>query len=746
MSYFFCSLTALSLVIILALSGTALEAKAWTKELKSSIKNVGKAVKFTFSAEENHLLLVRLKNEPATKSPVDYHIVLKDKDGNVLYRQTDDNGSDGTTVLASAPNYLRYTGKYELYISDKGNDEIDPQNPFTITLIHYPDPDKNEPNNGINSEISKSMATPLTSGATKSAMIEYVGDQDWYRIDAQKGQLIDFHLEATPKVKTKVDYCLTILDEKGKILYQNWHRGDRLTNYNTRIFAREGGTYFCRVHDWDDEDWEKTNSYLFTATILATQDQNEPNDGANNTIGQKLATRLNDGQTLVGALESYRDEDWYKISAQKDQLIDIAVKTEPFVKSSVDYALGVYDVTGKKFYEFWLRGENSTTNYETRVIAKESGDYYICLWDWDNDEFEKSQKYTIKASILEQKDTHERNNGENNAVGQRLATKLTSGAAVTGALEYWHDEDWYKIDIQGGQLLEVVAKTSPPIPSEVDYVLGIYDSSGSKVYENWIRGENSSFNKKAAIYANEEGPYYICIWDWDEDEYEKTQQYELTAFVTPCPDVNEPNGKSSLSKSMAEATLLPKGTRKEAYIQSIGDKDTYLLQHGGGKLVLSLQATQDAKEPVDTCLRIYDEKGKRIHEEWHRRGQVEPYSFSKELPAGKYYAQVFDWEDDQYNLSSPYTIAHGTTIVPPADPSISTFQILPNRLMKAGPVRLRWVTSNADSVRLYKNDDYMELSPKGQGTYDPHREYRIHPASHGGHKEGRSPKKGRRRQ
>ena len=37
--------------------------------------------------------------------------------------------------------------------------------------------------------------------------------------------------------------------------------------------------------------------------------------------------------------------------------------------------------------------------------------------------------------------------------------------------------------------------------------------------------------------------------------------------------------------------------------------------------------------------------------------------------------------------------------------------------MTKGPVRLRWATANADSVRLYKNNDFMELAPKGQGRF-----------------------------
>jgi len=125
--------------------------------------------------ERGYLLRAVLTNSPHKSSSIDYILRIVNKDRESLYKQVDEDGSDGTTTLKSAPCHIPYTGEYKVIVYDKGMDDCAPSEKYSLLLKHYLDPDKNEINNRPsqcgNIQLGMYMAAKLQSNVQTTGMI-----------------------------------------------------------------------------------------------------------------------------------------------------------------------------------------------------------------------------------------------------------------------------------------------------------------------------------------------------------------------------------------------------------------------------------------------------------------------------------------------------------------------------------------------------------------------------------------------
>ena len=557
----------------------------WEKTLHGCIAIKGTNNVFTIQCTRDYLVRISLNNEPNQQSAVDYIVHMEDKKGDILYSQTDKNGSDGTTYLKSGPCHIPYTGKYKVIVNDHGSDDCAPSEKYTLVVQHYPDPDVNEPNNGSDNEDGMVLATPLQNQMPRKGMLSYT-----------------------------------------------------------------------------------------------------------------------------------KDEDWYKIAAKKGQLIELEVKAIPYEKTIVDYEFGAYSNSGKRFFHRMIEGEKERLNHNLRLRVPEDGFAYFCVWDAFNDEYETTKAYTITASVIESPDSLEPNNGNNNLYSMSLATPLDTNIPREGIIDYLGDEDWFKIDCPPDSLIHFEMKTTDLSGGAVDYHWKICDSQENSLTSAISHeGHKGPFKAERTIYSVDGGTYYAALWDSFSDDFETAATYTITATVLPNPDKLEPN------PNRAQATVLNSGSRLHGYIQSIGDRDVYRIDHKGGELTVEAVSDGVGDCPFGLSLEVLKDDNTsfcKLYNYGNLRGII-TRTHTATVPAGTYYATVYDQGDDQWSHVKGYTIAHNTKAVSTTEPAIKSFRVSRPVLSQAGVVDLMWLVDNSTSTRLTRSDkpDFIDIPLSGKGQF-----------------------------
>ncbi|NOZ86993.1 MAG: hypothetical protein GXP49_12165 [Deltaproteobacteria bacterium] len=152
------------------------EAKAVVPGQKGYISYNSDSDWFKLDATAGEIVIIDLSTQAAT--PVDLRYTLIEPDGKTVVNTGGNfDGTKGPTKLHDVlPLYK--TGTYYLVVKDEGNDDVDLEQGYVLTLSKRQDPDQNEENNGW------SKATSIQSGSPVSAYLATRGDEDWYRISA----------------------------------------------------------------------------------------------------------------------------------------------------------------------------------------------------------------------------------------------------------------------------------------------------------------------------------------------------------------------------------------------------------------------------------------------------------------------------------------------------------------------------------------------------------------------------------
>lgn len=521
---------------------------------------------------------------------------------------------------------------------------------------------------------AKTSETRKTSdGATlHKSVVKKKGEKKTYTVVAKKGQLVEIKLTNAPATSSPVDYTVDVLgaDKKRLIRLRDTNGGDGTTTLKTRLYAEQDGELTLKVYDWGDDDVDPKGSFELTVKTLNDKDGNEPNHGGNLDGNRKKATPLTFEKAVKGFIEFQRDEDWFKFTGKKNTVVEIHLTNAPATSTSVDYTLEMWDAKGKR--RLWrmrdTNGSDGISTHQTRRYIPEDGVYYLRVFDWDDDDYEMKAGYTLTVKSIEEPDANEPNNGGNLDGNRSLARPLEAGKKVQGLIEYQADEDWFKVKLVKGQLLKVELSNAPATSSSVDYTLEMWNAKDRR--RMWrlrdTDGSDGTTVHKTIAYAPADGVYYLRIFDWDNDDYEEKGTYSLKVEVLEDPDTKEPNNGKNFDSSKAVATPLAKGKSALGFIQYRGDADYYVVEHKGGELLVSLTNAPATTSAADFTVSLHDEKGKRLERVRDTDGSdgTTTLTLKKEVPAGKYYIKVVDWDGDDFGVTEAFSISYGATAKP----------------------------------------------------------------------------------
>lgn len=117
---------------------------------------------------------------------------------------------------------------------------------------------------------SVDTAGSTTIGETITGVLDQTGDQDWYAVTLEAGEIYQFITSSTGG-DNDVDTTLTIRDANGNVLA--WNDDSTGTYSRVRLSVEESGTYYIDVRGWADS--EAGDYQLTSETVVLEQFSND---------------------------------------------------------------------------------------------------------------------------------------------------------------------------------------------------------------------------------------------------------------------------------------------------------------------------------------------------------------------------------------------------------------------------------------------------------------------------------------
>jgi hypothetical protein len=266
-----------------------------------------------------------------------------------------------------------------------------------------PVPDaQNEPNGNKNADTNRALATALAAGQPGTGFIASEGDEDWWKVDAPGETLIQWKRSSAPATSSNVDYHMEIFPARGDASLDSVVMGDGsggITSLKTVVYGADAGSYFARIRDNGDDDYDTTQPYHVTATLIAVPDaQNEPNGNMNGDTNRTLATALPFRTPVRGWIAWRGDQDWYKVQAPAAGRVTIELSTTA-TSTDVDYRIALADAQGQEIgQEVDGDGSDGITRLRLQAQVPAAGTYFLVVSDNGDENYDYQNGYTLTAS------------------------------------------------------------------------------------------------------------------------------------------------------------------------------------------------------------------------------------------------------------------------------------------------------------------------------------------------------------
>ncbi|MBK6684767.1 MAG: hypothetical protein IPG45_09855 [Deltaproteobacteria bacterium] len=567
------------------------------------ITPVGDTDRFTFNvASASQIINVVVSNDAAF-SPIRLEVVLFGPDGASLGNQRFQmNGRQRVELQVVAPA----AGAYAVVVRDVGNDGADNSNPYFVVVNVISETDNNEPNETL------ATAKPLTPGTPITGNIGFQADLDWFEIAVTANSLLQIEVSA-PGAPTVVRLKWELYDETGntRIAESLEPVEDVAWPLENRAVGNTAGTYHLKIFDYPDDGMAADPSRPYTLTVrlvpeVDVQDLAAPNE--------TFATAtLVTGQQVTGYIAATSDVDFYKITVRNPPRIIRVVSS--MGASDVDLSFTVLSRDGEtpicetededvgcRAFRFVPDGTGSATTLTTAHVARNNGDYYVMVRDFQDNDFDTTTPYTVTIDLPNDPDTNENYGPRDRSSAVPIAASSSTAGQiqwpwVTGFLSYVNDEDWYSFQVPGAGgvwngdwMVNLEIQVPGPTPVETKTWLfasqnAPYPNYGSKGYacreatpqdptpcqypdgQNGINakhGECADCNPMECFALFREqtnsGAHYIRMVDLDRDDFDLAPggQYRFRLTVTPnCTLPGMCEGEFGAPQCMGSSSSLP---------------------------------------------------------------------------------------------------------------------------------------------------------------------------------------------
>ncbi len=216
----------------------------------------------------------------------------------------------------------------------------------------------------------------------------------------------------------------------------------------------------------------------------------------------------------IGNIEILHDRDWFRISLIANQSVVFDIKGSDAGANILNYPYipGVYDVTGTMLREG--RRDSSLT-----FTAPTAGDYFVEARCYYGGYYSDTGLYELSATSI--------NVNDDFSASIDTTAILSVDGFSTGNLEFNGDNDWFKISLTAGQLIEFDLQGSYDSAGTLSnpHLLGIYNSKGILIKGNPDGSSSNRYSSDITFTASVTGNYYVAVSDY----YSGTGTYKLSS-------------------------------------------------------------------------------------------------------------------------------------------------------------------------------------------------------------------------
>jgi hypothetical protein len=348
----------------------------------------------------------------------------------------------------------------------------------------------------------------LSPGGQASGSFETSGDRDWFRITLAAGQFYSFELSGG----AGYNQFLSFYDSLGN--YVSGYQDSYGATQKYTVKPTTTGTYYVAAGDQAYSNDVRPLTYTLKAGTGVSDDAGDT---------RATATALSLGQAVTGALQSYLDVDYFKVTL----VAGVTYAFTPTWTSNNVYAT--------------LRFEDADGNYISgptgngSLTPTRSGDYYVALSG--NSSQVPAYSLVVNATV----DDH----SASTADPGRLLVGSTGSA---GKLEVSGDRDWFKVTLAAGttywltlagdgtstayngsavfKLLDTAGNTVATYPGYT------YVNAGSSLLIPYVPAKTGTYYLEVAGDGYSSGGYKARAVVGEADDY-ADQQTTDAASITP---------------------------------------------------------------------------------------------------------------------------------------------------------------------------------------------------------------------
>ena len=309
-------------------------------------------------------------------------------------------------------------------------------------------------------------ATAIRVGADVRGALDYDGDIDFFRFQAEQGQ--SYQIDVA--LGTLHDSTVDLYDSDGWLMDSSDDYGDTLAS---RLYwnAPSSGERYVAVEGYG------IGTYTLTVSLSDVIDDHANSEGD--------ATAIRVGADVRGAMDYDGDIDFFRFQAERGQSYQI------------DVALGTLDDSIVELYDgdgaFLDTNDDYGDTLASRLYwnAPSSGERYIAVEGFG------IGTYTLTVSLSDVIDDHGNSEGD--------ATAIRVGADVRGAMDYDGDIDFFRFQAEQGQSYQI----DVALGTLHDSIVDLYDSDGSFLDTNDDYGDTLA----SRLYWNapSSGERYVAV-------------------------------------------------------------------------------------------------------------------------------------------------------------------------------------------------------------------------------------------
>ncbi|MQA42281.1 DUF4214 domain-containing protein [Rugamonas aquatica] len=437
----------------------------------------------------------------------------------------------------------------------------------------------------------------LAAGSGTSANFETSYDSDWFRIQLTAGVTYVFTLDgAAQGGGTLTDFGATSLTLYGAQGQWMMNLGGTATIGPALTYtAATSGTYYLAAGA--NGGANAAGSYTVRASLPAADDFRADTGSSGNFAGS---------DSVSGVFERSTDVDWFKFHAEAGQLLGFSSGGAGAMPADTS----VYDANGR--YVAYA------SNTPVKITA--SGDYYLAVASKGY-----VGSYTETMRVL------------TDDFPTSSPGKLTTGGAVSGALDYSGDTDSFTMDVEAGQVYTLTLNTQPGDNRSISAYL--VDSTG---YPHSY-GSQLVNNQMVIRFLADKADTYLLRIDGSSD-MNSALQYTVRLGYPESDDYGNTH---------ATAQALELDVPISGRVQAQGDVDMFKIDLAAG-VTYTFNMDVDSSLPKGTQqLQLEDEQGGVLYFPRYDSGNSFSYTPTKD---GAYYLQA-----SGYSSVSPYGGSYSVT-------------------------------------------------------------------------------------